>query len=293
MIRIGLNEKQKQEEIKKYVKENNIKNVIVFSPKNMFMKLPKMDIPIRQIDYDEIIMYRTFYPLLEEIGKNHLLIANELMRDKNRNCLTYNCYAKYTNQTEHRIAFNYFPIISERRDIMILIDFINSQQHKGFGINNVDISKYDIKCIRKDIELSIVDIPLPESALDEYNEEKERLFDKLGNKSPDTIPRNLHIWTGKFKKHFLNNEEEYVARNKRFNKKNVITYKSAEVDKNYILVDMPCRRMEFNDFLQKTRQENLQYISTGFGVDKVYIKELEDWIEEVENIYAETGIYTG
>ena len=50
MIRIGLNEKQKQEEIKKYVKENNIKNVIVFSPKNMFMKLPKMDIPIRQID---------------------------------------------------------------------------------------------------------------------------------------------------------------------------------------------------------------------------------------------------
>lgn len=293
MIRIGLNEKQKQEEIKKYVKENNIKNVIVFSPKNMFMKLPKMDIPIRQIDYDEIIMYRTFYPLLEEIGKNHLLIANELMRDKNRNCLTYNSYAKYTNQTEHRIAFNYFPIISERKDILILIDFINSQKYKGFGIKDIDISEYDIRCIRKNIQLSIINVPLPDSANDAYESEKERLFDNLENKDPDTIPRNLHIWTGKFKKHFLNNEEEYVARNKRFNKKNVITYKSTEVDKNYILVDMPCRRMEFNDFLQKTRQENLQYISTGFGVDKVYIKELEDWIEEVENIYAETGIYTG
>lgn len=293
MIRIGLNEKQKQEEIKKYVKENNIKNVIVFSPKNMFMKLPKMDIPIRQIDYDEIIMYRTFYPLLEEIGKNHLLIANELMRDKNRNCLTYNCYAKYTNQTEHRIAFNYFPIISERRDIMILIDFINSQQHKGFGINNVDISKYDIKCIRKDIELSIVDIPLPESALDEYNEEKERLFDKLGNKSPDTIPRNLHIWTGKFKKPFLNDSEVYIARNKRFKQKNIFVYKEAVPGLKYIIIDIPFRRLEFNDFLRTTGQEDLQYLSTGFGVDKVYIKDLKDWIKEVENIYAETGVYKG
>ncbi len=293
MIRIGLNEKQKQEEIKKYVKENNIKNVIVFSPKNMFMKLPKMDIPIRQIDYDEIIMYRTFYPLLEEIGKNHLLIANELMRDKNRNCLTYNCYAKYTNQTEHRIAFNYFPIISERRDIMILIDFINSQQHKGFGINNVDISKYDIKCIRKDIELSIVDIPLPESALDEYNEEKERLFDKLGNKSPDTIPRNLHIWTGKFKKPFLNDSEVYIARNKRFKQKNIFVYKEAVPGLKYIIIDIPFRRLEFNDFLRTTGQEDLQYLSTGFGVDKVYIKELKDWIKEVGNIYAETGVYKG
>lgn len=293
MIRIGLNEKQKQEEIKKYVKENNIKNVIVFSPKNMFMKLPKMDIPIRQIDYDEIIMYRTFYPLLEEIGKNHLLIANELMRDKNRNCLIYNCYAKYTNQTEHRIAFNYFPIISERRDIMILIDFINSQQHKGFGINNVDISKYDIKCIRKDIELSIVDIPLPESALDEYNEEKERLFDKLGNKSPDTIPRNLHIWTGKFKKPFLNDSEVYIARNKRFKQKNIFVYKEAVPGLKYIIIDIPFRRLEFNDFLRTTGQEDLQYLSTGFGVDKVYIKDLKDWIKEVGNIYAETGVYKG
>lgn len=176
---------------------------------------------------------------------------------------------------------------------MILIDFINSQQHKGFGINNVDISKYDIKCIRKDIELSIVDIPLPESALDEYNEEKERLFDKLGNKSPDTIPRNLHIWTGKFKKPFLNDSEVYIARNKRFKQKNIFVYKEAVPGLKYIIIDIPFRRLEFNDFLRTTGQEDLQYLSTGFGVDKVYIKDLKDWIKEVGNIYAETGVYKG
>ena len=61
----------------------------------------------------------------------------------------------------------------------------------------------------------------------------------------------------------------------------------------YIIIDIPFRRLEFNDFLRTTGQEDLQYLSTGFGVDKVYIKELKDWIKEVGNIYAETGVYKG
>lgn len=291
MIRIGLNERQKQEEIKKYVRENDVKNVIVFSPKKMLMELPELDIPIRQIDYDEIIMYRTFYPLVEEINENYLLVANELMRDRNRSCLTYNCYAKYTNQaTKHRMVFNYFPIIENRKDIMILIDFDDSQSHKGFGINDIDLGEFDIQCVRKNLQLAVRDIPLPEGAKEKYEAEKERLFEELGNKDPDTIPRNLHIWTGRFKKPFLQ-EENYVARNKRF--KNVCTYKDAEPNKNYILVDMPCRRLEFNDFLRITGQEKLAYMSTGFGVDEVYINELREWVKEVEGIYAETGVYQG
>lgn len=293
MIRIGLNKKQKQSEIKKYVKKNGIKNVIVFSPKKMFMELPKLDVPIRQIDYDEIIMYRTFYPLLEEIDRDCLLVANELMRDRNRSCLTYNCYAKYTNQTEHRMAFNYFPIINEKKDIMILIDFINSQRHKGFGLDSIDLGEYDIQCIRKNLQLSLESVPLPDGAAKEYETEKERLFDGLGNKDPDTIPRNLHVWTGKFKKPFLSDTESYVARNKRFKQKNVTTYKEAEEGKEYTIIDMPCRRLEFNDFLRVSGQEDIRYISTGFGVDNVYIKELEDWIKEVKEIYAETGLYKG
>lgn len=293
MIRIGLNEKQKQDEIKKYVIKNGIKNVIVFSYEKMFMELPELNVPIRQIGYKEIEMYRTFFPLLQEINENYLLVANELMRDQNRNCLIYNCYAKYTNQTEHRIAFNYFPIISERKDIMILIDFINSQRHKGFGLNDIDLGEYDIQCIQKNIQLSVTDIILPENAADEYETEKERLFDELGNKDPNTVPRNLHIWTGKFKKPFLENNKDYVARNKRFKQKNVVSYRDVNSNKKYNLIDMPCRRLEFNDFLRTTNQEKLQYLSTGFGVDKVYIKELEDWIKEVKNIYAETGVYKG
>lgn len=293
MIRIGLNEKQKQKEIQNYIKNNNIKNVIVFSPEKMFMELPKLEVPIRQIGYNEIIMYRTFYPLLEEIGKDYLLVANELMRDRNRNCLTYNCYAKYTNQTEHRIAFNYFPIISEKKDILILIDFINSQKHKGFGLQDIEIGEYDIQCIQKNIRLSVINIPLPENALEKYEAEKENLFDELGNKNPDTIPRNLHLWTGKFKKIFLDDSTAYIARNKRLKKKNIEVYKNALPGKKYILIDMPWRRLDFNDFLYITGQEELQYLSTNFGVDNVYINAFNNWIKEVKTIYAQTGIYKG
>lgn len=293
MIRIGLSEEQKRKEIYKYVKENGIKKVIVFSPEKILMDLPELDIPIRQIGHNEIIMYRTFYPLLEEIGKNHLLVANELMRDRNRSCLTYNCYAKYTNQTEHRMAFSYFPIISEKKDIMILIDFINSQRHKGIGISEIDLCEYDIQCVRKNLRLSVEDVPLPSSASEKYEEEKERLFNSLGNRDPNTIPRNLHVWTGRFKKPFLSDAEHYVARNKRFKRRNVTAYKDVQKKNRYTVIDMPCRRLEFNDFLRVSGMEDIKYLSTGFGVDNVYIGELESWIEEVKEIYAETGLYQG
>ena len=291
MIRIGLEESQKQKEIKKYVEENAIKNVIVFSPEKMFMELPDLDIPIRQIGYSEIIMYRTFYPLLEEIDESYLLIGNDLMRDRNRSCLTYNCYAKYTNQTEHRMVFNYLPIIEEKRDILILLDFSNSQQRKGVGISDIDLGEYDIQCIRKNYSIDTIPVPIPDGATEEYEAEKEKLFDELGNKDPDTIPRQLHIWTGKFKRPFLEYGKIYIARNKRF--KGVEVFKNAMPKQDYILIDIPFRRLDFNDFLQASQQEHIRYLSTGFGVDNVYIKAFEDWVKEVKSIYAETGVYKG
>lgn len=293
MIRIGLDDGQKRREIQKYVKENGIRNVIIFSPENAFMELPELDIPVRQIGYKEIIMYRTFYPLLEEIGGDYLLVANELMRDANRNCLTYNCYAKYTNQTSHRMVFNFLPVISDRKDIMILIDFDNSQKHKGSGFGDISLGEHDIQCVRKKYSLRVTEVPLPEGAAGAYEDEKERLFENIGNKNPDTIPRNLHLWTGRYKTGFLESTELYVARNQRLKRPNVTVFQGAEEGKRYTMVDMPVRRIAMNDFLRVTGQEELRYLSTGLSVDKVYIDELNAWIREVESIYAETGLYKG
>lgn len=291
MILIGLNQKQKHAEISKYIAEHDIKQVIVFSDEQFYMELPETPCPIRQIGYKETIMYRTFYPLLEEIDDTYLLVMNECMRTQNRSDLTYNCIAKYTNQTPHRIVFEYFPFIEDEKDFMILLDFSDSQKHKGRGIADVDIDGINVLCIRRRFSLETDVVITPVTAVSEYEAYRDKLFAEIGKKDPDTIPRTLHIWTGKYKRGAIDSTHQYVARNDRFKLPNVTTYKNVEPGREYILVDMPHRRLDFNDFLRRTGQTDLQYLSTGFKIDDVYINNFREWAERLEGFYAKTGLY--
>ncbi len=289
MILIGLAEKQKQHEIVRYVSQHSIDNIIVFSDEHFFLHLP--DLPhIRQIGYRETIMYRTFYPLLEEIDGHTLLVYNEMMRDADRSCLTYNCCAKYSNQTPHTLVFEYLPIISEPDDLMILVDFDTAQRHKGFHWGEIDRAALDIRCVRRRFTMDVIEIPASEKMTAAYIKKRDSLFDNIGNKDPDTIPRNLHIWCGRYKT--LDPDKMYVARNARFKRKNVTTYANVTPGTDYIMVDIPHARKDVNDFLRRTGMTELRYISTGFGIDQYYISEFENWVKEVEKIYAQTGLYT-
>lgn len=292
MILIGLSEAQKQREIVRYVREHGVKNVIVLSDEHFFMELP--DLPkIRQIGYKETIMYRTFYPLLEEIDDSCLLVMNEMMRDRNRNCLTYNCIAKYTNQTPHRLVFEYLPIVETRKDIMILLDFDKSQQYKGQGVGDISLREHNIRCIRRRFELSVKQAPVPEGAEAEYDAKRDELFEKLGSRDPNTVPRDLHIWTGKYKlpEILSSPTRDFAARNRRFKLPNVTPYPDAEPGHDYALIDFPVTQKNFNDFLRRTGQTAFTYLSAGFKVDDVYIRAFEAWRKEAESVYAETGIY--
>ena len=259
MIRIGLTQKQKHHEIKEYVSSNPVKSVIVFSPEKFKMELPDLgDIPIRQIEYNEVIMYRTFYPLLEEIGNDHLLVVNEFMRTRNRNDLTYNCLRHYLNQCGHSIIFEYFPFIKSNEDFMILLDFDTKSKYKGTGFRADLIEGEDVRCQRY-----------------------------------DTIPRQLHVFCGKWKRPLINSELEYVARNARFSKPNVVTFPNAKPGHNYTLLDFPSRRMDFNDFLRRTEQHRFTFLSTGFSVDQYYINSFNEWKKRLEEFYAQTSVYAG
>lgn len=291
MIRIGLTEKQKQAEILKYIEAHKIKQVIVFSAEQFFMELPTPPCPIRQIGYKETIMYRTFYPLLEEIDENYLLVMNECMRTQNRSDLTYNCIAKYTNQTPHRLVFEYLPFIVEEKDFMILVDFSDSQRHKGRGFTDIDLSEINVSCVRRKFSMMSEAVVMPESATEEYEERKEKLFNEIGNKDPDTIPRNLHIWCGKFKVPFIDPLKQYVARNSRFKLQNVTTYKNVKPGYNYTLIDCPHRRLDMNDFLRRTGQTKLSFLSTGLKVDEYYLDSFNEWAQRLEGFYAKTGVY--
>lgn len=293
MIRIGLREEQKKREIQKYINNHNVESVIVFSPKKFFLDLPELDgVPIRQIEYDEVIMYRTFYPLLEEIGKTHLLVVNEFMRKTNRVDLTYNCLRHYLNQCGHQIIFEYFPFISKPADFMTLLDFDTQSIHKGFGFEWPMLQETDLLCQNQNLTFNIENVPIPDGAEEEYKNKRDELFDNLGRRDPDIVPRELHLFTGKWKKAALSSDKQYVARNSRIKQSNITTYPKAERGKRYISIDLPHRRLDMNDFLRRTGQTDIQYLSTGLSVDRVYIQDLEDWLKELEGFYAKAGIYT-
>lgn len=59
----------------------------------------------------------------------------------------------------------------------------------------------------------------------------------------------------------------------------------------YIVIDFPHRRIDFNDFLKKTRQKNIVFINSNFRVDLYYLTELERWLLMLEEFYDKASVY--
>lgn len=284
MILIGMNEEQKQEQIKQYIeKHQEIKKVIVFSPKKFTLKLPTLSVSIKQLDWDDIIRWRIFYPLLEEIDKSYLIIVNELMRNNKRNNLTYNCLRHYLNQCGHQIVFEYFPLIDDRNDFMILYDFDTKSKYRNQNISDNLLREHSSKITiyQHNIDINTQLIDLPKDATHKYENKKDELFKKLGNnKDPNNIPRALELYCGTWKKRYIENNKCYIARNDRFKRSNVIVYKNASYKQNYILLDFMHKRIDMNDFFRKTQQNKYIFISTGLSIDNVYIEQFKEWREK-------------
>ena len=290
MIRLGLKIDEKKKEIENFLKDKKIKKIIVFYPEEFPLKLPELEkeYEIKYVEYAEIIMYRTFYPLLEIIDKETLLIFNECMRTQNRSDLTYNCAHHYCNQTPHKMVFEYFPFIENEQDFMIFLDLLNKGKYKGKSFKDEFLKGEDIKA--KPIYLNIEDIKvnITEEEKIKYEKYKEELFNNLGAKDPDTIPRQLHIWAGNLKKRAILPSKKYVARNKRFNMPNIITYKEVKEGEEYIIIDFPHRRIDFNDFLKKTGITTIEFLNTNLKVDLYYLNDLKNWNERLVNFYDKT-----
>lgn len=293
MVLVGLTDDQKRKEIVRYVNKHKTKKVVLFYSTKFPLQLPPLPCPVQMVDYDEIIMYRTFYPLLGEINKNYLLVINELLRNKNRNNLTFNCLRHYLNQCGGQIIFEYFPIIDNKDDFMALLDFDTNSKFKGSGFNWCLLHEANIQCVPHKLTLRVDKVDLPAEAEIAYEKEKNRLFDNIGNKDPDTIPRSLHIWCGKFKRSAILPDNQYIARNARFKMPNVTTFANVTAGAQYIMLDFPHRRLDMNDFLRRTSQQDVTFISTGLRVDQYYISEFNRWIERLEEFYAQASVYSG
>ena len=284
MIKLGLTNEQKLSVIDSYRRENAIAHTIVFSP-TMFT-LPG---DWEQYTWEDAIRYKVFYPLLERINDGYLVVVNEMLRNKNRSELTYNCMHHYLNQTPHKIVFQWLPIIDDPANFMILADMDKPGRFKGRGLDDsvledIDISGYDR---RPDNFVSWIHVS--KQTLCAYEKKRDGLFDNLGSKDPDTIPRQLHLWTGTYKKPYLEPDQFYVARNQRFNLPNVTTYKDAD-RQNMTSVDLPHRRIELNDYLYRTESNLITFMATDLKVDQYYANELIEWDTKAGDLIAKTGI---
>lgn len=290
MIRIGLSAREKQKVINDYLESHDIKKIYCF----YFKKFPiKFNVPvdIEYIEYADIEMYKYFYRLLEEINENSLIVINECMRTQNRSELIYNCAHHYLNQTPHRIIFEFFPIIEDKNDFMILLDFENKGKYKGKSFDYVFLQNEDIKIKPFKVKLEPILIEISSKDQERYEKKKEQLFANLGEKDPETVPRNLQLLAGDLKKKAINPEEMYVARNKRFKLDNVVTYDEIDKQGNYIVIDTHWRRINFNDFLKTTSMNKIKYLSTILSIDNVIISEFSKWKARMDAIYAQASLY--
>lgn len=278
MIYIGYKNNEKQRIINEYCQKNKISKIYIFYFKDFEYKYNISNIEIEYIEYKSIEMYKYFYRLIEEIDNNSLLVFDECMRTQNRNELIYNCAHHYSNQSCNKIVFEYFPIIDDKENIMILFDLINNK-YKGKSFNLEILNSGHVKIINRVPELKIINLDISEKQKKEYEEEKTRLFNNLGKKHPDTIVSNLELFVGKYKKQYIDNKK-YIARNKRFKNENIETFKKSF--ENRILIDFPIRQLDLNDYIKKSNSTEITFVSSNTKVDIYYINKYLQFKKECE-----------
>lgn len=291
MIRVGLDLNEKQKALNNYLAEHKIRKVFVLYFEKLKPQFEFGNVDCEYIEWKDIIMYKFFYRLLEEIDDDCLIVADELMRTQNRSELTYNCAHHYLNQTEHKIIFEYFPFIEDQDDFMILLDFENKGRYKGHGFTFKHFEGVDIEVKHKPIKYTVTRVPTNEIQEAEYEDEKERLFGALGNKHPDTIPRDLHVYVGRWKKPHIQWDEKYLARNGRFKLGNIMTYRQLPAEE-LILIDFPVRRLDLNDYLKRSSTQRVEFLSTGLPVDEYYENNFRDWLERIGEFCAEASLHS-
>lgn len=290
MIRIGLGQREKQKVIDEYLLDKSIKKVFCFYFKGFPVKY-KVSCDIEYVERADIEMYKFFYRLLEEIGNDSLIIVDGCMRTQNRSELIYNCAHHYLNQTPHKIIFEHFPIIDTKDDFMILLDFENKGKYKGKSFDYLFLQQEDIKIKPHKVRMDLSSVEVSEDEKTKYEAKRDSLFDNLGGKDPDTVPRTLQLYAGDLKKKAINPDYLYVARNKRFKLDNVSSYDDIDKKGDYITIDTHYRRLNMDDFLKVTGMTAIKYLCTTLSIDNVIINEFAEWKARLDAIYAQASIY--
>lgn len=223
MKHIYIGEQDKEGIIKDYIKNNDIEKVYVFGDKLDF------DLPIKSecIKYADTIKYKYFYRLLQEINKKSLIVFNECLKNNNRYNLNYNCLRRYVLQTNNVLIFNYYPIIREEKDFMILYDMI---QNNPFLKEKYEyVTKFKGVTLGKfDFIVNKTEITVDDEYVTEYEKKKEEVIKQV-RKDADIIPRRLLKYSESVNKKYVNKFDSMKKIKREMN----VVVSQLKVDKYY------------------------------------------------------------
>lgn len=283
MIRIGYDGAAKDALVSAYCREHAIGKVFVLSPARF--RTP-FSVAHDFVEWAEIIEYRSYYRLLQEIGKDTLIVVDECLRTQNRHELTYNCIRLFLQQSPHRVVFQHLPLIESIGDFMVLFDFDTRSRWKREPFRADLMAEADIRCRPVPVGFSAIDVEAPRKAHDAYAREKRRLIDGIGLKDPHAIPRNLLLMAGRAKLAAVDPARRYVGRNNRFKLANLETYREAAGPGERRVFEFPHNFIDFCDFLAVSRQSRVEVVVSDLKVDRWYFERYRGWEGRIREAYS-------
>ena len=290
MIHIGYDDPAKREAIAAYIREHGIRRTVAISAD----EFPLQDLDADHVAYNDVIRYRVFYRLLQQIDHQTLVVLNECLRTQNRYDLAVNCIRHFLTLTTHPLIFQRLPQIDTCEDFMILFDWDTRSRWKRQGFDP-DLVRRESRVSVRRLPLAFEPIPIPTSARtrQKYAAARERLFRELGPRDPHTIPRNLYLIGGPDKLTWIEAQtrrplfdavQAFVARNRRL--RGVLSYRDVERGQSYTCVELPHRFIDFADFLTRTGQCRIPVLAADLKVDRWYVQRYTDWAQRIHATYA-------
>lgn len=284
MICLGLTSVEKDAATARYVSANAIRRVIILSPARFRFECSAPS--HEHVEWGEIILYKFYYRLLQEIDKSTLIVINECLRTQNRNDLTYNCIRHFLNQTPHQIVFQYLPIIDSSDDAMILVDFDTRSRWKRDKLRPYLLKDVCIRTREVPLTIDAVRVATDAATQTTYAKAKRELVDGIGLRDPHTIPRTLHLIGGKAKLACVDRESAYVGRNNRFAIPHLKTYREVDAVGPRIVYEWCHNFIDFSDFLTVSRQTEVRALVSDLRVDQWYFDRYQAWLGRVRDAYA-------
>lgn len=279
----------KQKIITHYIENNDVRKVLVVHSQRLKQEYD-IPVPHEYIEYHQTIMYKNYYRLLQWIDKFTLIITDNILMTQQRYQLEYNCINNYINQTPHRLVFNYLPFIEDKDDFMILLDFYNKNLYKGEPFRWEYLKDVNLFIKPVHLNFNFIDTPISDKDKATYEAKKEKMFDEIGLRDPDTIPRNLAILAGDFRKAKVDPGKKYTCRNARCKSLSTTTYKEDELN---TIFDFPIKRTEFIELLSLTKQTDIDVVTSELTVDQHYKKDYLAWRDRLEEFYDTAMLLRG